>query len=95
MKLLLDMIGRVVETADIFEMSCKNESAAAEMSYNAMKGKGFLMKREQLAYDQPKTRIYRFDDNDRILTESGIVESAEYAANALNEYLGGTNTTIE
>ena len=41
MKLLLDMIGRVVETADIFEMSCKNESAAAEMSYNAMKGKRF------------------------------------------------------
>ena len=53
------------------------------------------MKREQLAYEPPKTKIYRFDDNDRILTESGIVESAEYAANALNEYLGGTNTTIE
>lgn len=41
MKLLLDMIGRVVETADIFEMSCKNEPAAAEMSFNAMKGKRF------------------------------------------------------
>ena len=54
------------------------------------------MKREQLAYEPPKTKIYRFDDNDRILTESGIVEPiAEYAANALNEYLGGTNTTIE
>lgn len=39
MKLLLDMIGRVVETADIFEMSCRNEFAAAEMSYKAMKGK--------------------------------------------------------
>ena len=54
------------------------------------------MNREQLAYEPPKTKIYRFDDNDRILTESGIVEPiAEYAANALNEYLGGTNTTIE
>lgn len=38
MKLLLDMIEKVVERADIFEMSCRNEFAAAEMSYNAMKG---------------------------------------------------------
>ena len=54
------------------------------------------MKREQLAYEPPKTKIYRFDDNDRILTESGIVEPiAEYAANALNQFMGGTNTTIE
>ena len=53
------------------------------------------MNREQLAYEPPKTRIYRFDDNDRILTESGIVEPAEYAANALNDLFGGTNTTIE
>lgn len=54
------------------------------------------MKREQLAYEPPKTRIYRFDDNDRILTESGIVKPiAEYAANALNELFEGTNTTIE
>ncbi len=41
MNLLLDMIEKVVERADIFEMSCRNESAAAEMSYNAMKGNGF------------------------------------------------------
>lgn len=41
MNLLLDMIEKVVETADIFEMSCKNEPAAAEMSYGAMKGKRF------------------------------------------------------
>lgn len=41
MNLLLDMIEKVVERADIFEMSCRNEFAAAEMSYNAMKGKGF------------------------------------------------------
>ena len=54
------------------------------------------MNREQLAYEPPKTRIYRFDDNDRILTESGIVEPiADYAANALNQFMGGTNTTIE
>lgn len=54
------------------------------------------MNREQLAYEPPKTRIYRFDDNDRILTESGTIElTAEYAANALNQCMGGTNTTIE
>mgnify|MGYP003518066559 FL=1 len=54
------------------------------------------MNREQIAYEPPKTKIYRFDDNDRILTESGIVEPiAEYAANALNQFMGGTNTTIE
>lgn len=41
MNLLLDMIGKVVETADIFEMSCKNEPDSAEISYNAMKGKRF------------------------------------------------------
>ena len=41
MNLLLDMIEKVVERADIFQMSCRNEFAAAEMSYNAMKGKGF------------------------------------------------------
>ena len=54
------------------------------------------MNREQLAYEPPKTKIYRFDDNDRILTESGIVEPiADYAANALNQFMGGTHTTIE
>lgn len=58
------------------------------------------MNREQLAYEPPKTRIYRFDDNDRILTESGTPEPTplsdpDYAANALNQFMGGTNTTIE
>ena len=54
------------------------------------------MNKNGLKYEPPKTRIYRFDDNDRILTESGIVEPiAEYAANALNELFDGTNTTIE
>ena len=57
------------------------------------------MNREQFAYEPPKTKIYRFDDNDRILTESGTPEPTppdpDYAANALNELFGGTNTTIE
>ena len=54
------------------------------------------MNKNGLKYEPPKTRIYRFDDNDRILTESGIVKPiAEYAANALNELFDGTNTTIE
>ena len=52
------------------------------------------MNREQLAYEPPKTKIYRFDYNDRILTESGNPVS-EYAANALNQFMEGTNTTIE
>lgn len=41
MNLLLDMIGKAVEKTDIFEMSCKNEPAAVEIAYNAMKGKRF------------------------------------------------------
>ena len=54
------------------------------------------MNKNELQYEPPKTRIYRFDDNDRILTESGIVKpTAEYAANELNQFMGGTNTTIE
>ena len=54
------------------------------------------MKRNEVAYEPPKARIYRFDDNDCILTESGILDPiADYAANALNEFMGGTNTTIE
>lgn len=52
------------------------------------------MNKNGLQYEPPKTRIYRFDDNDRILTESGN-PTAEYAANALNQFMGGTNTTIE
>lgn len=45
-------------------------------------------------YEPPKMQVYRFDANDLILTASG--ESApNYAANALNQLMGGTNTTIE
>ena len=48
-------------------------------------------------YEPPKATIYRFDENDRILTASGGLETptANYAANALNQLMGGTNTTIE
>lgn len=51
-------------------------------------------------YEPPKATIYRFDENDRILTASGesgtpVTPTPNYAANALNEFFGGTNTTIE
>ena len=49
-------------------------------------------------YEPPKATIYRFDENDRILTaSSGESEqpTPNYAANALNALFGGTNTTIE
>ena len=58
------------------------------------------MNKNGKVYEPPKAKIYRFDDNDQILTESGRVDpapdpTAEYAANALNKFMGGTNTTIE
>ena len=55
------------------------------------------MNKNERVYEPPKAKIYRFDDNDQILTESGGVDppTAEYAANALNKFMGGTNTTIE
>lgn len=47
-------------------------------------------------YEPPKATIYRFDENDRILTASGgESRTPDYAANALNALFGGTNTTIE
>lgn len=48
-------------------------------------------------YESPQATIYRFDDNDLILTASGTVTQPEanYAAKALNEFMDGTNTTIE
>lgn len=49
-------------------------------------------------YEPPKATIYRFDENDRILTASGgesVTPTPNYAANALNQLMGGTNTTIE
>lgn len=62
------------------------------------------MNQKEMAYEPPKAKIYRFDDNDRILTASTGVgggtadpsnPTAEYAANALNKWMSGTNTTIE
>ena len=51
------------------------------------------------SYEPPKMKIYQFDDNDLILTTSGGINQPEptpnYAANALNELMNGTNTTIE
>ena len=54
------------------------------------------MNKNGKVYEPPKAKIYRFDDNDQILTESGAQDpTAEYAANALNQFFDGTNTTIE
>lgn len=52
------------------------------------------MNKNERVYEPPKAKIYRFDDNDQILTDSSSV-TAEYAANALNQLFGVTNTTIE
>ena len=60
------------------------------------------MNKNERVYEPPKAKIYRFDDNDQILTASGTTgpttppePTSNYAANALNEFMGGTNTTIE
>ena len=57
------------------------------------------MMKNSMAYEAPKAKVYRFDANDQILTSSSTPTApeptAEYAANALNNLLGGTNTTIE
>ena len=59
------------------------------------------MTKNSMAYEAPKAKVYRFDENDQILTESGTVgpptqePTATYAAYALNQFMGGTNTTIE
>ena len=60
------------------------------------------MNKNGKVYEPPKAKIYRFDDNDQILTASGTTGPTtppepipNYAANALNEFMGGTNTTIE
>ena len=60
------------------------------------------MTKNGMAYEAPKAKVYRFDENDQILTASGDVSPSvpstptpNYAANALNEFMGGTNTTLE
>ena len=51
-------------------------------------------------YEAPSVRVFRFDDNDLILTASGESTTptdppADYASNALNTLFVGTNTTYE
>lgn len=57
------------------------------------------MKQNGGAYEPPKMKIYQFDDNDLLLTDSGgptpPAVPTDYAANALNELFHGTTTTIE
>ena len=60
------------------------------------------MTKKGMAYEAPKAKVYRFDENDKILTDSSGIAgpptsepTAEYAANALNRLMNGTNTTIE
>ena len=64
------------------------------------------MNKSGKAYEPPMAKVYRFDDNEQILTASSgtggggttpdpVTPTADYAARALNELMGGTNTTIE
>ena len=60
------------------------------------------MEKTGKVYEPPMVKIYRFDDDsDLILTasgsggEGGETPVPDYAANALNKLMGGTNTTIE
>lgn len=60
------------------------------------------MEEKEKKYEPPMMQVFRFDDTEKILTASGGTNPptpdtpvSEYAANALNEFLGGTNTTIE
>ena len=57
------------------------------------------MMKNSMAYEAPKAKVYRFEENDRILTASGNTTTPEpvpdFAANALNKAMGGINTTIE
>lgn len=54
------------------------------------------MDKKKNTYAPPKGKVYQFDNNECILTESGVMDSVvDYAANALNEFMAGTNTTIE
>ena len=58
------------------------------------------MEEKEKKYEPPMMQVFRFDDTEKILTaSSGDITPptpvSEYAANALNEFMGGTNTTIE
>ena len=58
------------------------------------------MEEKEKKYEPPMMQVFRFDDTEKILTASGGSSSAptptpDFAANALNKFMGGTNTTIE
>ena len=63
------------------------------------------MEKKEKKYEPPMMQVFRFDDTEKILTSSGTPGGggttpnpdpiANYAANALNEFMGGTNTTYE
>lgn len=57
------------------------------------------MEEKEKKYEPPMMQVFRFDDTEKILTASGGTNPpaavGEYAANALNQLMGGTNTTIE
>lgn len=62
------------------------------------------MEEKEKKYEPPMMQVFRFDDTEKILTASGGVDGpstppstpvGDYAANALNKFMGGTNTTIE
>ena len=57
------------------------------------------MEEKEKKYEPPMMQVFRFDDTEKILTASGGGYPPEptpnFAANALNEFFGGTNTTIE
>ena len=61
------------------------------------------MSKKKNVYEPPKMKAYQFDEETVLTASSGGGSSstdptnptANYAANALNQYLGGTNTTIE
>ena len=58
------------------------------------------MEEKEKKYEPPMMQVFRFDDTEKILTASGgsvgpSTPVGDYAANALNDLFGGTNTTIE
>lgn len=62
------------------------------------------MSKNEKIYEPPKMKAYQFDESDQVLTASNggnddkkddTEKVADYAASALNDLMGGTNTTIE
>lgn len=79
------------------------------MNFVFEKGMVKIMKKDIKKYEPPSMKVYRFTDQDKVLTASGEPglspgpdisddpgsQPSDYAANALNQLFGGTNTTIE